>query len=70
MTRRRTCCPKCGGTTGVYTTEWQRWMLCWTWDGEEDGGDNEYGKGGKMLYCRDCHAPVMRTTTFDREVSE
>lgn len=70
MNKKHTRCPKCGGTTGVYTIEWQRWMLCWTWDGKADGGDSEYSKGGNMLYCQDCHASVMRVTTFMKEVRD
>lgn len=57
-------CPKCGGTSGLYFKEWQLWHCEYTWDGEPDGGNAESGKGGAMMYCRDCHKSVMRATTF------
>lgn len=52
-------CPKCGGESGLYFKEWHLWCCEYTWDGESDGG-----KGGAMMYCRDCDKPIMRTSTF------
>ena len=63
MSRIRQC-PHCDGTSGVYQIDWQRWILCWTWDGEEDGGDVGVSKSGKTLYCRDCHRRVMDADAF------
>ena len=57
-------CPKCGGTSGAYFREWQLWTCLYAWDGEPDGGEQADSKGGRMMFCRDCNSPVMRSTTF------
>lgn len=50
-------CPKCGGDTGFLIIHWVQKICMFTWDGEEDGGENgAQSYGGKMAECMDCKA--------------
>jgi len=56
-------CPKCSGTTGLYTLYMTGFMDMYKF-GEEEPGDSEGTnsfRGGGVFYCRDFQRPVIGT---------
>lgn len=56
-------CPFCGGERGYYQVEKVERTLRFTWDGNLNGGSDDYVSWeGKRRYCIDCDRILPRKT--------
>ena len=68
-----TCCPHCGGTSGLYTkTTYINVPYFFGFRGEVQNNGEMFDlvyrfSGGRICYCQDCGKPVCRTSSLDFE---
>ncbi len=71
--RKNSCCPHCGGNTGVYTkTTYVNVPYALGWDGEAQDNSEMYDnaedyRGGRTAYCQDCHKAVCRISSLEKQ---
>jgi len=61
----KSCCPKCGGKTGLYQHQTDRMQMTYNWQGEIDnfGSPERYGVSETIFRCMDCGGKVLCDTS-------